>query len=217
MMERMTFTHMNDMILRGPIVRKFTNNIACNLTIKTPRLNMPNVTRENEAAYNYPEVAFYGESKAVADGFNEGDVVEIRGMIQPQRKLSKDTGRDYYDQKLIGLEIEEAERLLQREFGYEGGSFVESENLVKLGGIISKIATPSAGVITINIRTFVNGRVNNIQTFMYERNIGKYMEEFRVGDQVFAVGMIQTSRKVVEDGQNRHYRNVVLSAICKAE
>ena len=57
MMERMTFTHMNDMILRGPIVRKFTNDIACNLTIKTPRLNMPNVTRENEAAYNYPEVA----------------------------------------------------------------------------------------------------------------------------------------------------------------
>ena len=135
-------------------------------------------------------------------------------MIQPQRKLSKDTGRDYYDQKLIGLKINESERLLQREFGYDGGAFIESENLVKLGGIISKIAT---GVITINIRTFVNGRVNNIQTFMYERNVGKYMEEYRVGDQVFAVGTIQTSRKVVEDGQNRHYRNIVLSAICKAE
>lgn len=213
----MAFVHMNEMILRGPIVRKFTNDIACNLTIKTPRLNMPNVTRENETAYNYPEVAFYGEAKAAADDFNEGDVVEIRGMIQPQRKLSKDTGRDYYDQKLIGSQINESERLLQREFGYNGGAFVESENLVKLGGIISKIATPSAGVITINIRTFVNGRVNNIQTFMYERNVGKYMEEFRVGDQVFAVGMVQTSRKVVEDGQNRHYKNVVLNAICKAD
>lgn len=217
-MERKEFKHMNEIIMRGPIVRKFSNDIACNFTIKTPRLNMPNVAREGEVAYNYPEVAFYGDLKNIAaENYSEGDVVEIVGMIQPQRKTSKDTGKDYFDQKLIGLAIEPAERLLMREFGYDDGQFVESENLVRLGGIISKIATPHNGVITINIRTFVNGRVNNIQTFLYDRNVGRYMEDFRVGDQVFAVGTIQTLRKKVEDGPDRYYRNVVLNAICKAE
>lgn len=216
-MNRQEFKYVNEIILRGPIVRKYTNDIACNFTIKTPRLNLPNVTSE-EIAYNYPEIAFYGDLRTIAsDNFAEGNVVEIVGMIQPQKKLAKDTGRDYYEQKLIGLSIQPAERLLMREFGYDEGSFVDSENLVRLGGVVSKIATPHKGVITINIRTFVNGRVNNIQTFMYDRNVGKYMESIRVGDEVFAVGTIQTLKKKVEDGPDKYFRNIVLTAICKAE
>lgn len=217
-MKRKEFVYMNEIILRGPIVRKFSNDVACNFTIKTPRLNMPNVAKDGDVAYNYPEVAFYGSAKdAIADSYKEGDVVEIKGMIQPQKKMSKETGRDYFEQKLVGLEIKPAERILMREFGYDEGEYVEPENKVLLGGVISRISTPSNGVITINIRSFVNGRVSNIQTFMYERNVGKYMEQFRVGDQIFAVGTIQTIRKTTDDSQNRYYRNIVLSAICKAE
>lgn len=216
-MERTEFKHMNEIIIRGPIVRKFTNGIACNLTIKTPRLNMPNTAKDGEVAYNYPELAFYGDALKSADAYHEGDVVEIVGMIQPQRKASKDTGNLYFDQKLIGLSIKPAERLLMREFGYDVGTFVESRNLVKLGGVISKIVSPSNGIVRINIRTYVNGRVNNIQTFLYDRNTEKYLDEFKVGDQVFAAGTIQTLKKKVDDGSDKYYRNIVLSAICKAE
>ena len=213
-MEKQEFNNVNEIILRGPIVRKFVNDVACNLTIKTPRLNMPNTAKEGDVSYNYPEVAFYGSSKDTVDAsFKEGDVVEITGMIQPQKKMSKETGRDYYDQKLVAP----AERLLMREFGYDEGTFVEAENKVRLGGVISKISTPSSGVISVNIRTYVHGRVHNVQTFLYDRNVGRYMEQYRVGDKVFAVGTIQTLRKKIDDGQDRYYRNIVLNAICKAE
>ena len=211
------FTHVNEVILVGPIVRKYTNDVACNLTIKTPRLNMPNITKGGEASYNYPEVAFYTASAADADKFNEGDVVEIHGMIQPKKKIAKETGREYYNQKLIGMEIKPAEKVLQREFGIDDGNPVESKNLVRLAGVVSKIATPSEGVISLNIRTFVNGRVNNIQTFMYDRNVGKYMEKYRVGDRVVAVATIQTLKKKINDDQDKYYRNVVLSALYKVE
>lgn len=216
-MEREAFTHVNEVILRGPIVRQFANDIACNFTIKTPRLNMPNTAKEGDVCYNYPEVAFYGELGRAASMFKEGDVVEIKAMIQPQKKISKEDGREFYDQKVIGQEIKFAETLLQREFGCAGGEFVESMNLVKFGGIISKIVSPSKGVAIINIRTFTNGRVNNVQTFIYSRNAAKYTEMFKVGDEVFAVGTIQTLKKKKEDGHDRYFKNVILTGICKVE
>ena len=42
-MERTDVKDLNKIIIQGPIVRVFANEIATNFTIKTPRLNMPNV------------------------------------------------------------------------------------------------------------------------------------------------------------------------------
>ncbi|WP_097005215.1 single-stranded DNA-binding protein [Lacrimispora amygdalina] len=213
-MERLENQDLNKIIVQGPIVRKFANGIATNFTIKTPRLSMPNVAKEGDVCYNYPEISFYGSEKDVINSnYKEGDVVRIEGMIQTQKKTAKDTGREFYDQKIIGLSIEESKKELAV-FGYTGGAYVEAENKVYLKGTVSKIASPARGVLTINIRTFYNGRVNNIQTFLYERNVGNYMEEFRVGDKVCAVGNIQTLKKESADG-DRYYRNIVINSICK--
>lgn len=216
-MEKQEFKYVNEIFLRGPIVKKFANDIACNFTIKTQRLNLPNIKADKEVVYNYPELSFYGNLKNfAADNYFVGDVVEIVGLVKPLKKVSKETGKDYYDQKLIGVYIEPAERLLMREFGYEEGAFLETENLVRLGGIISKITSPHSGVLSINIRTYIGGRVNNIQTFLYERNVEKYMEHFKTGDEVFAVGTIQTLKKKLSDGSGKYFRNIVISAICRA-
>lgn len=213
-MERTDIKDLNKIIIQGPIVRVFANDIATNFTIKTPRLNMPNVAKEGEVCYNYPEISFYGaEKNTIKETYKEGDVVRIEGMIQTQRKRAKDSGKEFYDQKIIGLSISEAEKELSV-FGYEGGSYVEAENKIYLKGTISKIASPARGVLTINVRTYFNGRVNNIQTFLYERNVGQYMENYRVGDRICAVGGIQTLKKESADG-DRYYRNIVISSMCK--
>jgi len=211
-MEMLEKQDLNQIVLQGPIVRKFANEVATNFTIKTPRLNMPNKANDNDICYNYPEVSFYG-NKLVDDTYKEGDVVKIEGMIQTKRKKAKDTGRDYYDQQIVGLSIEEAKGELQF-FGHQGGSPEDSLNKVYLKGTISKIVIPAKGVLTINVRAFDNGRVNNIQTFLYERNVEKYVENFNVGDRICAVGRIQTPTKETDEGK-RYYRNIVLSSICK--
>lgn len=207
-------TDLNKIIIQGPIVRMFANEVATNLTIKTPRLNMANVAKEGDACYNYPEISFYGsEKESIREIYKEGDVVRIESMVQTQKKKAKDSGKEFYDQKIIGLSVEEARRELA-ELGYEGGNYVDAENKVFLKGSVSKIASPAKGVLTINVRTFYNGRVNNIQTFLYERNVGHYMEDYRVGDRICAVGRVQTLKKASADG-DRYYRNIVISSICK--
>jgi single-stranded DNA-binding protein len=211
-MEKLERQDLNKIVLQGPIVRKFSNEVATNFTIKVPRLNMPNKAKEDDICYNYPEVSFYGNS-LVDETYKEGDVVRVEGMIQTKRKRAKDTGRDYYDQQIVGLSIEEAKYELEV-FGYKEGNPEDALNKVYLKGTISKIIIPAKGVLTINIRTFYNGRVNNIQTFLYERNVEKYIENFDVGDKICAVGRIQTPTKDTDEGR-RYYRNIVLSSICK--
>lgn len=209
---------LNQIIIQGPIVRKFSNHIATNLVVKTPKLNLPGFVKEGETCYNYPDVAFYGSEKdSVAETYQEGDVVKIVGTVQTQKKVSKDTGRTYFEQRLIGLSIEEAEKELA-EFGLDAGAYTASENRVKLMGTISKLSLASKNVLNINIRTFYNGRVNNIQTFIYGRRASSLMEELTVGDKVCAVGSIQTPKKIVgigEEKEERHFRNIVLSSISK--
>jgi single-stranded DNA-binding protein len=213
-MEKTKNNDLNRVIIQGPIVRKFANEVATNITIKTPRLNMPNVVKEGDHCYNYPEISFYGQEKGIInESYKEGDVVRIEGMIQTQRKRDKDTGREFYDQKLIGLSIDESEKELGV-FGHTEGSYVDADNKVYLEGTISKIASPAKGVLTINIRTFYNGRVNNIQTFLYAKNVGEYMEDYRIGNRVCAVGSVQTLKKESADG-DRYYRNIVINSICK--
>lgn len=217
-MEKQEFKQVNEVILSGQVVRKFENDVACNLTIKTLRTNMPNITKAGDYSYNYPEVAFYDMvSKKNASEFKEGDFVEIKGQIQPQRKTDPDTGREYYDQKIIGLKVSPAERILNREFGYDEGDYVESQNMVKLGGVISKISSPSKNVVLINIITFAYGHVNNIQTVLYTRKPEQYISSLKLGDKIFAVGSVQTEKRTIKNGDNRYYKNVVLKAICKAE
>lgn len=214
----MEFKQMNEVIFVGPIVRKFSNEVACNFTIKTARLNLPNVIEAGEIAYNYPEIAFYSSNKdEIAEKYKPGDVVQVRGMIQPHKKIDEATGKTYYDQKLIGLDIRPAEKVLKLEFGYDEGDYMDTLNRIKLGGQIAQISSPSKGMISFNIITFTNGHVNNIRAIMYVRNTKEYLEKFHVGDKVFAVGTLQTMKKDAKDGQERHYKNVVLKAICIAE
>lgn len=217
-MENSERKDLNQIIIQGPIVRKFSNHIATNLVVKTPKLNLPGFVKEGETCYNYPNIAFYGPEKgSVDETYQEGDVVKIVGTIQTQKKISKDTGRPYYEQRLIGMSIEEAEKELA-EFGLDAGVYTASENKVKLIGSISKLNLASKNILNINIRTFYNGKVNNIQTFIYGKQANTLFEEFTVGDKVCAIGSIQTPKKIVgtgEEKEERHFRNAVLSSISK--
>lgn len=202
----------NRIIIIGPIVGKFANGVATNITVRTPRINMPSNAKEGDACYNYPEIAFYGEDKAqINEAFLRGDIVRIEASIQSQRKTSPDGGRDHFEQKYVGTSIKKATPVLDGLV--EGaGTYVIPENVVLLGGTISRIQAPSPGVCVINIRTFVDGRVNNVQSWRFGK-IGDIMDRFRVGDHIAAVGTIQTYRKEVEGGPDQHYRRVVINDI----
>lgn len=218
-MERREVTCVNEFVIQGMIVRKFVNEAAANITIKSPRNNMPIITKEGECSYNYPEIAFYGNMKDAADLYEDGNVVRITGMIQTQKRMTVQK-RGFYDQKLVGLSVEPAPKLLMREFGVSGAfdhgnKYIGLENLVKLEGIISKMAVPSQGILILNIRTLVDGKINNIQAFIYDQNIKSYLEEYRIGDYVCAAGTIQTVKKGKSDGTDRYFRNIVLYAVCK--
>lgn len=226
-MERMNFENINEFILTGPIVRKNVNDVACNFTIKTQRMDMPNVTKEGDSSYYYPEISFYGEQKdEIANTYEPGDVVSIKAAIRPYRRADRETSRTHAEFRFIGTMIKQAPKILMEEFGYDEGDFVDSENKVRLGGTISRISAPSANVLRVNIRTFIDGHVDNIPTILRDRNVGKYLESLRVGDKVFAVGFLRTQRRRTEETAenaetgrtpSRHTREIILKAICKAE
>ena len=96
----------NRIIIIGPIVGKFANGVATNITIRTPRINMPTNAKEGDSCYNYPEIAFYGDDKTqINEAFSKGDIVRIEASIQSQRKPSPDGGRDHFEQKYVGTSI----------------------------------------------------------------------------------------------------------------
>lgn len=201
------FKQKNEFILRGRIVNKNYNDVACNITLRLLRNDVfPNQV-DTDRLFNYPDVAFY-RNKDDANKFNNGDIVEIKGTIQSQR--SKDEFSNFNVQKLVGFEIKQASRTFD-DFGDDFGPFENDENIVKLGGIVSSVRQIKDRVAVINIRTFVDEKENNVQTFIY-RNLEE--NEFNVGDIVVAFGNIQTIRKDY-DGEIRHFRNIVLKAIKK--
>ena len=222
-MEKMSFENLNEFLLTGPIVRKNLNDIACNFTIKTQRTNMPNITKEGDSSYYYPEVSFYGDQKdEIAKTYEVGDVVTIKATVRPYRRPDKEIERNNTELRLVGTMIKQAPKILMEEFGYDEGEFIDSENKIKLAGTVSRIFAPSANVLRVNIRTFIDGHVDNIPTVLYERNVGKYLDTIKVGDKVFAVGILRTQRRTVENGETektqvRYSRDIVLKAICKAE
>lgn len=212
--EKKNFSHVNEFKIRGPIVRIELNDVAVNITLKTPNQNLPSVAKGGPA-YCFPEVSFYGVKEEVYKQYKKGDNVEITGMLRQKKRINKETGSEFYDQYMTGETIKLSEKLLMREFGVDEGPAIEGMNLVKVSGIVSAVIPVTEHVTRIKILTFVKGKVNNLQGFLYG-NSQKFAETFHRDDQVTAVGTIETAVKEKDDG-TRRYRNLVITAIAKAK
>ena len=210
--EKKNFVHVNEFKIRGPIVRIDLNDVAVNIMLKIPNQNTPSVAKGG-SAYCFPEVSFYSGKEEIFKRYKKGDNVEITGMLRQKKRVNKETGSEFYDQYLTGETIVPSEKLLMREFGVDDGTAVEGINLVKVSGIVSAVIPVTEHVTRIKILTFVNGKLNNLQGFLYG-NTKKYTEMFHRDDQVMAVGTIETAIKEKDDG-TRRYRNLVITAISK--
>lgn len=208
----------NGFIICGPIVKKTVSEMAVNYVIKTPRFNMPNVISEGTPGYSYPEVSFYkADLKEMANQFKEGDIVKVKGTIYAKNRQPVTPGQNSYVQTLTGISLEKCTSDLATKFGIDLGKYVTPINDIFLVGRVANIMSPAKGVIRINIQTYVDGYLNNIQTFTYRKNTQNILNALKRGDRICARGFVQTVWKEKENDTSKFYRNIVLQDFVKLE
>ena len=202
----------NEIIIQGPVVFKNKNDIATNFKVKVARGNLPVTAKEGMDCYNWADIAVYDPLvKVQADAFEPGDEVCIKGYISVTHKLSKITGKMFFDQKIVATSIEPAQPV------FEGTDPIDCPSFCKfrLDGTLTNIRINN-NTVEFNVRTITHKNVNNIQTFVYCREPEKLAEGFMVGERVCVVGNLQTPRKVI-DGNSVARKNYIISRIKKIE
>lgn len=196
----------NNVTISGVIVHKYVTDKATTLTISTGRATkIP----------NYPKVVFFNElAKKADEEFELYDNVTILGNIQSSRRINENN--IYYTQSIFGESIEKTPKAMEVLFGLDnsGEHHIPPKNLINIAGVITNIATPSKDLIRLNIRTVKKGRTSSIRAFYFTRDVGEVMAKFRVGDNICAIGNIQTNKKE-KDGKMSYYENVVLRELEK--
>lgn len=204
----MDIIYENEVTVSGVIVHKYATAKATTLTISTGRATK---------VPNYPKVVFFNDlAKEADEKFELYDNVTITGNVQSSRRVRED--RIYYTQSIFGESISSTPKAMELAFGVEDGGdrYTQPKNLIKIAGSIVDIATPSKNLVRINIRTMKNGRQSSVRAFYFTQDVGQVMADFRVGDNICAIGNIQTNKKE-KDGKVNYYENVVLKEVQKVE
>lgn len=204
----MDIIYENEVTVSGVIVHKYATEKATTLTISTGRATK---------VPNYPKVVFFNDlAKEADEKFELYDNVTITGNVQSSRRVRED--RIYYTQSIFGESISSTPKAMELAFGVEDGGdkYTQPKNLIKIAGSIVDIATPSKNLVRINIRTMKNGRQSSVRAFYFTQDVGQVMADFRVGDNICAIGNIQTNKKE-KDGKVNYYENVVLKEVQKVE
>ena len=200
----------NEVIVQGPIVFKNKNDVATNFKIKVARGNLPVSAKEDTVCYNWADVAIYDPLlKVQAEAFNVGDEVMIKAFVNVTHKLSKITGKMFYDQKLVATSIEKAHSVFDGEEAFDCPTFCK----FRLDGTITNIRM-NGNIVEFNVRTITHKHVNNIQTSLFCKDPEKVAGNFMIGERVHVVGNLQTPRKVI-DGETISRKNYVISRITK--
>ena len=208
----------NNIFLRGVIVAKRTFGTGTvQFKIRTKRQSYhPNDT--SQFFYDYNNVNFSGNEdyiKSWVDQYDVNDHVDIDGSIIQIMKRRND-GKTETIQRLIGKNINPTKRILEEEFGYQNGTYLQNENRFVLKGIVSKVNQFGKNILGINIRTFVDEKENNISTVYFGTN-NKLAEDLKVGNMVCVVGNIQSNKKVYDEDRTEYFTNFVIDGIYQEE
>lgn len=196
----------NNVMLQGTIVHKFTTPKVAILTIGTG-----NATPTT----NYPKVLFFGKDvEDINENYKIGEHVSITGNIQSSRK--KDDIKNQNLVSIFGETIEKSKSIFQEKFGVNEDNTPEYEfkNEINISGKISKISKIFDNLVKIRISVVKNGRFSSVNMVYYTNNPEKILNTYKLKDIVYITGCVQTTKKIV-DGKPHYFENYVINEIKK--
>lgn len=201
-------TDINELLIRGYIINKYSPQTASGLDIVILTMNVPS---KKSNLPNYPKVVFYGDMAKEADKFKLYDNIEIVAEIQTHRKIVD--GNKTYTQNIVGQSIKETDKTLSTAFEADlGGGYIAPENQLKLKGTVRQCYLITDNVLSITIETYINGRHNFIRTFMYGNKAKKFVSTLVPDTQVVALGEVQTLKKT-KGTETLYFENIVIKEI----
>lgn len=201
-------TNVNEVILQGIIVHKFVTDKVAILTIGTG-----NATRKP----NYPKVVCFNEVKDdVRDLFELGDRVRVTGNIQSS-KYKKEI-KNQNTLSVFAEKVEPAFSTLKSEFedaDISNEGYIPSINKFKVAGKVVRVESPSDGIVRLTVSATKNNRISFIKLTYFVKDVDSIMTTYNPGDQVFAIGVVQTVKK----GSDvvKHFENYVVTSLSKTE
>lgn len=192
----------NDVVLQGRIVHKFS---APKVTILTL------ATRNANSVSNYPKVVCFEELKNEADKFEKGDYVEVKGNIQSSKR-----NPEIKNQVLISIfaeSVKEAKSVMEKTFAVEG-NYIPQVNEFRLSGTVVSVDNPAGNILNVTVRTDKNNRPSFVKLTRFLKGGSDPVIDVRPGDFVYILGHVQTHRSDARD-ETKYFQNYVISELKK--
>lgn len=192
----------NDVVLQGKIVHKFS---APKVTILTL------ATRNSTSVSNYPKVVFFEALKEAADKFDKNDYVEITGNIQSSKR-----DPSIKNQVLISIfaeSINGAKSEMEEAFCVEG-NYISQINEFRISGPVVAVDNPASNILNITVRTDKNGRPSFVKLTRFLKGKSDPALDVRPGDFIYVLGHVQTHKSDAHD-ETKYFQNYVISELKK--
>ena len=194
--------YVNDVLIQGKVVHKFTTDKVTLLTVNTGRAT---------SVPNYPKIVFFGNLKDEAAKFEKGDSVKITGNIQSSKR--NPAIKNQITLTVFGESIAPAETQFQQAFGVPG-VYAAPVNHFMLAGTITSIDVPSKNIVRLTVRCVKNNRISFVQLVYFSNYPEKVITEYLPGTYVRVIGHIQTDKQE-KNGEMRYYQSFVVSELHK--
>lgn len=198
-------TNINEVILEGTIVHKFVTPKIAILTINTGTAT---------PTKNFPKILFFGETISVIEKeYDVGHHIKATGNIQSSRRKPNVPNQNMI--AIFGETIEKSESIMKQTVGIDTDkSQYNFRNEIKIAGKLTAIEKRFDNLVRIRISTRKNDRASYVNLAYYTNNPDKIMGELSIGDNVCAIGCVQTTKKEAH-GQINHFENYVANEIIK--
>ena len=165
----------------------------------------------------YPRFAFRKDDSV--RNFKVGERVDITGHIQNRIIRNAEREKIGYEQEIEGDIILHTPRMLCRVFPNENipqmdGGYALDRNEAVVVGTVSHVYAPDSGVVILTVEVpDDSGRINHCEVTCFLRQ-AETARMLMQGDEIAAVGVIQTSSKV-KDGRRITYQCFTARDIAK--
>lgn len=197
--------YVNEVVLQGTIVGKFVTPKTVTLTINTG-----NATK----VPNYPRVVFFGELRDdIVSNYKKGDHVKVTANIQSSMRNEKNKGRSLIN--IFGDGIEPTKTVMESTFNVsDNNSYKPYVNSIQLAGSITRIKPITDNLFNVTVLTRKNNRLSLVTLAYYTNNAQAFTDNYKVKDEVFVIGNIQTAKKNF-NGETRYFQNYVATNFAK--